>query len=88
MGFTFYNSVAKVLKTKSQKVLGANSNVCRSYKGKTVRGAFLDYGNWCYSRFFILKVIDVVLVILLLTLNTFTLFSTASIVDLLWTSKC
>ena len=28
----------KRVKTKSQKVLGANSNVCRSYRGKTGRG--------------------------------------------------
>ena len=28
-------------KTKSQKVLGANSHVCRSYRGRPGRGAFL-----------------------------------------------
>ena len=28
----------KKVKTTSQKVLGANSNVCRSYRGKTARG--------------------------------------------------
>ena len=33
----FYTSVAKGLKLKA---LGANSNVCRSYKGKTSRGLF------------------------------------------------
>ena len=31
----------KRLKTKSQKVLGANSYVCRGYRGKTGRGDFL-----------------------------------------------
>ena len=36
----FYTSVKRV-KTKSQKVLGANSYVCRSCWGKTGRGAFL-----------------------------------------------
>ena len=30
----------KKVKTKSQKVLGANSYVCRSYTGKTGRGPF------------------------------------------------
>ena len=34
---TFCNSVANWLKTKIQKVLGANSYVCRSYRGKTGR---------------------------------------------------
>ena len=33
----FCNSVANWLKTKIQKVLGANSYVCRSYRGKTGR---------------------------------------------------
>ena len=33
----------KKVKTKSQKVFGANSYVCRSYRGKTGRGGlFLD----------------------------------------------
>ena len=36
----FCTSVARV-KTKSQKIFGAKSNVCRSYRGKTGRGAFL-----------------------------------------------
>ena len=31
----------KRVKTKSQKVLGGNSYICRSYRGKTGRGAFL-----------------------------------------------
>ena len=31
----------KGVKVKSQKVLGTNSNVCRSYKGKTGRWTFL-----------------------------------------------
>ena len=35
-----HQSVKKV-KTKSQKVLGANSYVCRTYRGKTGMGAFL-----------------------------------------------
>ena len=30
-----------MVKTKSQKVLEANSHVCRSYTGETGRGAFL-----------------------------------------------
>ena len=34
----------KRVKTKSQKVLGANSYICRSYRGKTGRGPF------CLSR--------------------------------------
>ena len=33
----FYTSVART-KTKSQKVLGANSYACRRYRGKTGRG--------------------------------------------------
>ena len=37
----FYTSVAKRVQTKSQKLLGANYHVCRSYRGKTGRGAFL-----------------------------------------------
>ena len=40
MTLKFYTSVTKGLKLKV-KVLGANSNVCRSYRGKTGRGAFL-----------------------------------------------
>ena len=32
----------KIVKNKNQKVLGANSNVCRSYRGKTCRGVFLS----------------------------------------------
>ena len=37
-----YTSVAKGLNTKSQKVLGANFNVFKSYRGKTCReGDFL-----------------------------------------------
>ena len=36
-----YSSVEKGLKLKVRKFLGANSYVCRSYKGKTGRGAFL-----------------------------------------------
>ena len=35
-----HQSVENV-KTKSQKVLGPNSYVCRSYRGKTGRGGFL-----------------------------------------------
>ena len=31
----------KRVKTKSQNVLGGNSYICRSYRGKTGRGAFL-----------------------------------------------
>ena len=36
----------KKVKTKSQKVLGANSNICRSYKEKTGRDAFLPQPSW------------------------------------------
>ena len=35
---TFYTSLAKSVETKSQIVLGANSNVCRSCRGKTSTG--------------------------------------------------
>ena len=37
----FHTSMAKGLKLKVGKVLGANSSVCRSYKGKTGRDIFL-----------------------------------------------
>ena len=40
MDLKFYNIVAKGL-TTSQNVLGADSNVCRSYRVKAGRGAFL-----------------------------------------------
>ena len=38
----FYISVAKAkrVKTKSQKVFGPNSYICRNYRGKTGRGLF------------------------------------------------
>ena len=36
-----YTSVAKRIRIKSQKVLGAKFYVCGSYRGKTGRGAFL-----------------------------------------------
>ena len=36
-----YTSVGKGLKLKSQKYLGANSYICRSYRGKTGRGLFV-----------------------------------------------
>ena len=36
---TFYTSVAKRAKTKTQKVFWAKPYVCRSYRGKTVREA-------------------------------------------------
>ena len=39
--FKFYTSMAKRVKSKSQKVLGANSYVCISYRRKTGRGASL-----------------------------------------------
>ena len=39
-GFQILHQRWKRVKTKSQKVLGANSYVCRSYKGKTGRGPF------------------------------------------------
>ena len=40
IALNFYTGVAKGSKLKSQKVLKANSHVCRSYKGKTGRVAF------------------------------------------------
>ena len=40
MALKFYTSMAKGLKAKSQKVLVANSYVCRSYRGKTGRWPF------------------------------------------------
>ena len=36
-----YTSVGKGLKLKSQKYLGANFYICRSYRGKTGRGLFV-----------------------------------------------
>ena len=36
----FYTSVTEGLKLKARKIWGANSNVCRSYRGKTSRGPF------------------------------------------------
>ena len=35
---TRYGQCGKRVKTKSQKVSGVNSYVCRSYRGKTSRG--------------------------------------------------
>ena len=40
MALQFYTSVGKGFKSKSQKVFGANSDVCRRYRGKTGRGIF------------------------------------------------
>ena len=37
----------KRVKTKSQKVLEANSYVCRSYRGKSVRGSLFDPPTPC-----------------------------------------
>ena len=45
----FYNIVAKGLK-KSQKVQGASSYVCRSYRGKAGRRAFLLPPSWIWFR--------------------------------------
>ena len=39
--FRILHQCDKRFKTKSQKVLGANSYVCRSYRGKIGRGTFL-----------------------------------------------
>ena len=41
MALKYYTKMAetKTLKTKSQNVLGANSYLCSSYRGKTGRGA-------------------------------------------------
>ena len=39
MALKLYTSLAKKVKTKSQKVFGAKFNVCRSYSGKTGREA-------------------------------------------------
>ena len=41
MALKFNTNVAEKVKIKSQKVLGGNSYICRSYKGKTDRGTFL-----------------------------------------------
>ena len=38
-GLEILHQFGKRIKTKSQKVCGANSYVCRSYRGKTSRGA-------------------------------------------------
>ena len=40
MALKFYTNVAKRVRTKSQKVLGAYSNICRSYRGKLVGAPF------------------------------------------------
>ena len=40
MTLKFYSTVTKRLKLKVRKFLGATSNVCRSYRGKTGRGPF------------------------------------------------
>ena len=40
MDLKFYTRVAKELKTKYQKVLGATPNVCRNYRGQTGKGVF------------------------------------------------
>ena len=41
IAFKFYTSVVKkVVETKSQKILGSNPYVCRSYSGKPGWGAF------------------------------------------------
>ena len=42
MALKFYTSVEKRVKTKSHKVLGDKSEVCRSYKGKTGRGVLFE----------------------------------------------
>ena len=39
-GLNVLRHCGKRVKIKSQKVLGVNSYVCRSYRGKTGRGAF------------------------------------------------
>ena len=39
-GFENYTGVAKGLKLKFKKFFWANSNVCRSYRGKTGKGTF------------------------------------------------
>ena len=39
--YTILHQCGKTVKTKTQKVLGANSYVCRSYRGKTGKGTFL-----------------------------------------------
>ena len=41
MALKFYTIVAKGLKLTVKKILGTNSYVCRSYRGKTGRGTFL-----------------------------------------------
>ena len=44
MALKFYNSAVKD-KTRSQKVLGASSWVCRSYRGKTDREGRMGRGE-------------------------------------------
>ena len=46
IAFKFYTSVVKkVVETKSQKILGSNPYVCRSYSGKPGWGAFFGQSN-------------------------------------------
>ena len=40
-GVEILRKCGKMVETKTQKGLGANSYICRSYKEKTGRGAFL-----------------------------------------------
>ena len=45
-GLEILNQCLKRVKTKSQKVLWANSYICTSYKRKTGRGPFLAHPSW------------------------------------------
>ena len=58
----------KTIKTKSQKVLGGNSYICRSYKGKTGRGPFCPHpspppssGIGLKDRIYVILVIHILL---------------------------
>ena len=45
-GLEVLHKCGKMVKTKSQKVLGTNSYVCRSYRRKTGRGLFAFPSSW------------------------------------------
>ena len=51
MALKFYTKGAKRVKTKTQKAFGANSYVCRSYRGKTSRETFLSPSPSVRNRF-------------------------------------
>ena len=45
-GLEILHQSGKSVKTKSQKILGTNSYVCRSYRRKIARGVFLASPSW------------------------------------------